>query len=740
MLLGRKLGLSSSTTSPPSASTLAGQGQGALSLSSEDERVAPIASRFLRPSAAPTATEQTRLPPVPPSSRAVDHNGHHSRDDRDSIAETNSFISNSKGANLNQQQQQQQQQSNQQNPNPALSEREVEEDFDPALLNVLSSGESDVHSLLSAPGDLSSHRDPLASLGLTPLSHSLARRDKAAQILGIPHRKSMEPIPSPSAPYGMQYTNTSNNNNTSSRAGRFSSFGSRSATGGYTNPHATIPESGQHGHELDIHDYRHSTQGRHRAMSGATTNTQLGARHGLGVSGPVGRDGPLTSLYLVAGLPKSHHAWTLADPDSVLGLQHSDGAVGRWWRPEVLGSTVSPGVAPGSKDKDGATGAPKAPASSAASVDTRKRRKSSNATIPSNMPGANGASGGAGANGAVNLRDPGAAIGMSKPQVAKMLSKALKLSFTREVEIIASTLQPASTVHSFTFSLPTPAGDNLDTTGGGGVGGARSAVDVRSSVYSAPNGRGTMSGIVGGPGAMGGGGMGMLASARPSSTYLGPTTTPLTPAAQEAMQAEAASSTTFYGVCLTVWSHADEERSKAIRRTVEMRGGASFAPGGGAGGGSVRRRRKRTESSRAGKEKIPPVPSLPGVNGQTLAANAATRSVRTSNPDAPAWSGTDAELETEPDMDQDEYDEDGLYIDDGTDTGGVSESDWEGRKSRSRAEMGDSTLFLGGDTIFWLPYALTLVSRVPIYDLMRDFLTFSWARFSKDVHSHTLQV
>ena len=29
---------------------------------------------------------------------------------------------------------------------------------------------------------------------------------------------------------------------------------------------------------------------------------------------------------------------------------------------------------------------------------------------------------------------------------------------------------------------------------------------------------------------------------------------------------------------------------------------------------------------------------------------------------------------------------------------------------------------------------------MPIYDLMRDFLTFSWARFSKDVHSHTLQI
>jgi hypothetical protein len=62
---------------------------------------------------------------------------------------------------------------------------------------------------------------------------------------------------------------------------------------------------------------------------------------------------PLTSLYVVSGLPKSPHTWTLADPDSVLGLHHSEGAVSRWWRPEVLGSTVSPGCGGGKKKKKG---------------------------------------------------------------------------------------------------------------------------------------------------------------------------------------------------------------------------------------------------------------------------------------------------------------------------------------------------------------------------------------------------
>jgi hypothetical protein len=60
---------------------------------------------------------------------------------------------------------------------------------------------------------------------------------------------------------------------------------------------------------------------------------------------------PLTSLYVVSGLPKAPHTWTLADPDSVMGLTHSEGAVSRWWRAEVLGSTVSPGAGGGKKKR-----------------------------------------------------------------------------------------------------------------------------------------------------------------------------------------------------------------------------------------------------------------------------------------------------------------------------------------------------------------------------------------------------
>lgn len=114
-----------------------------------------------------------------------------------------------------------------------------------------------------------------------PLSHH--RIDKASRVLGIKHRRSMEPIPA------------------SARNSIVSTRSAREAT-----------PVGSHVPTL-----------------------------------------PLTSLYVVSGLPKSPHTWTLADPDSVLGLHHSEGAVNRWWRPEVLGSTVSPGAGGGKKKKRG---------------------------------------------------------------------------------------------------------------------------------------------------------------------------------------------------------------------------------------------------------------------------------------------------------------------------------------------------------------------------------------------------
>ncbi|PCH33648.1 hypothetical protein WOLCODRAFT_112226 [Wolfiporia cocos MD-104 SS10] len=339
---------------------------------------------------------------------------------------------------------------------------------------------------------------------------------------------------------------------------------------------------------------------------------------------------PLASLYVVSGLPKSAHTWTLADPDSVMGLHHSEGAVARWWRPEVLGSTLSPGA--------GGSGG--------------KRKKKGRADDAGTVFSASGH--------------------LSKQEIGKMLSKSLKLSFPREVEIVASTLQPASTVHTFTFTLPagaTPLASSPST-------------DVlRASVLSDP-GSSSLVSFADDP----------FARARPSSALLGPSPGFAQKAAGGGRAP--APTVTYHGVCLTVWSHADAERTAAIRRTLE------------AG-------RARKESAQS-----------------AVTARQARRRARM-GARGPWGAGGGGGAGTDVDTDVDgETDGEG---------GAVSESDFDGASVVGHTP-GESTLFLPGDTVFWLPYALTLVSRFPIYDLMRDYLTLSWARFSKDVQSHTLQI
>ncbi|EJD03960.1 uncharacterized protein FOMMEDRAFT_106299 [Fomitiporia mediterranea MF3/22] len=407
------------------------------------------------------------------------------------------------------------------------------------------------------------------------------RRDKASQVLGIPHRASMEPV---------------------SVHKRNSIMSTRSAGNNPPSP--------------------------------SFTPTM-----------------PLASLYVVSGLPKRPQTWTLADPDAVMGLTHSDGAVGRWWRAEVLGSTVSPGIGGG------------------------KKKKTMKGTETTKGPGA-----------------------LSKQETAKMLSKTLKLSFTREVEIIASTLQPASTVHTFTFNLPAPS-TPLAPPSTLGFSGLRNSVlsssttDNRYSNALASYGTFPYSYAD--------------TNARPSSAYLGPSSvsaldTNVGTAATSpdlggaGTEGRGAGSVTYHGVCLTVWSHADAERSAAIRRTLETGG---------------RSRKESAQSAVANR--------LKALRADMDPAQLARRSVRSSRKGP--WSVADGETDGESEVGD-----------------AISESEFE--VASSAHGPGESTLFLTGDTVFWLPYALTLVSRHPIYDLMRDYLTLSWARFSKDVASHTLQI
>jgi EEF1A N-terminal glycine/lysine methyltransferase len=126
------------------------------------------------------------------------------------------------------------------------------------------------------------------------------------------------------------------------------------------------------------------------------------------------------------------------------------------------------------------------------------------------------------------------------------------------------------------------------------------------------------------------------------------------------------STVTYHGVCLTVWSHADAERSNAIRRTLE------------AG-------RSRKESAQ----------SLVTARLKNLRADAATdgtdptiQARRTARKNARVpWATDETDGETEGE-------------------GGVSESDFEVASTIGHGP-GESTLFLPGDTVFWLPYALS---------------------------------
>ena len=159
---------------------------------------------------------------------------------------------------------------------------------------------------------LADELDYISVTAPSSVGHQLVRSDKASRILGVQHRRSMEPIPA------------------------------------------------------SVRNSLVSTRSAREVPSIQTFTPTL----------------PLTSLYVVSGLPKAPHTWTLADPDSVMGLTHSEGAVNRWWRAEVLGSTGSPGAGGGKK----------------------KRKVKGDTEI---------------------LKGAGA---LSKQEVGKMLSKALKVS------------------------------------------------------------------------------------------------------------------------------------------------------------------------------------------------------------------------------------------------------------------------------------------------------------------------
>jgi hypothetical protein len=219
------------------------------------------------------------------------------------------------------------------------------------------------------------------------------------------------------------------------------------------------------------------------------------------------------------------------------------------------------------------------------------------------------------------------------------------------VEVVASTLQPASTVHTFTFNVPNATSTSVP-------GGA-----FRPSVFSSTTNNGTFTDL----------GLRPYDDSivpRPSTTFLGPP-----PSLRDVLQVKtasgtAANTTAYYGVCLTVWSHADEDRSAAIRRSLEYAA------------------RARKESDNA-----PSVHSTRKHRPRPEMGTPAAQLLRSRSGKGP-WAGSDApESEVDPET---EGDVDSVFD-------GVSESEFD----TSQGGPGGSSLFLPGDTVFWLPYALS---------------------------------
>lgn len=262
----------------------------------------------------------------------------------------------------------------------------------------------------------------------------------------------------------------------------------------------------------------------------------------------------------------------------------------------------------------------------------------------------------------------------------------VQLSFTREVEIIASTLQPASTIHTFTFNVPGPSNP---------YGSSPSGDLLRNSVFTTASAHATSSahGHAMAPYATGNSLYPSDPYARPSTSLLGPPSVlgrgaPPLPAGARGVPSAASGlnegGITYHGVCLTVWSHADAERTAAIRRTLD----------------GARQRKESAQSLRATRLK-----ALRGQAGAGPSFGAGTSgNVSGSEVGGPArrrrkgprshWAGTDGETDAETDAD-----------------GFVSESEFEAA-SVAHAP-GESTVFLPGDAIFWLPYALSEWNAFP---------------------------
>ncbi|WVF69649.1 hypothetical protein IAT40_004428 [Kwoniella sp. CBS 6097] len=244
----------------------------------------------------------------------------------------------------------------------------------------------------------------------------------------------------------------------------------------------------------------------------------------------------------------------------------------------------------------------------------------------------------------------------------RLVSKAIKFAHPRDVEVVNSTLSPPTTCHAFTFTIPRH--DTLAAI-------ARTRLD--SAVSDMPN---TYSMI------------------------------------QNVRSMASATELTFYGVTLTVWTHADKDRALQLK-AIKM----------------------RAERAKLGQGSLNSINPLTQRKGSTAPSEHKKGTKRTS------LQYMMGKNQSEGDITASE-----------TETG-MSDSDLEGPLGRrglrvlsDRLSTVDSVsedaaaAYDEASDIFWMPYAITMVSRFPIYDVLQDYLRLSWARFSKNAKVHMTQV
>ncbi|BEI89114.1 uncharacterized protein CcaverHIS019_0204760 [Cutaneotrichosporon cavernicola] len=235
---------------------------------------------------------------------------------------------------------------------------------------------------------------------------------------------------------------------------------------------------------------------------------------------------------------------------------------------------------------------------------------------------------------------------------SRLVARTMKFAHPRDVEVVNSALAPPTTCHTFSFNVSRQS--------------TLTAIAAQAS-------RGNKFGL-------------------PPESYMAvsseqPSAAPA-PGQEHLRGTTHGSDLVFYGVTLTVWSHADKERairlSQFKQRSQRLRNESATSE-------SI----KKDALRRRGK--TPWIQPKKGVTSDYTASDT-------------GFSDSDLETTFTSTYDAD-YSADGMS-----------------------AAYGEAT------DVFWLPYALTLVSRYPIYDAMQDYLRLSWARYSKDARAHMRQV